>query len=212
MSINRALATAAYLAGALSTASAEIALAQACGFGWVSWCLPVSLDVYVLVALRRRQDVGLAVGVLLVIVSVSHLVSSRFLEMSAWVVIGVSSVAPLILWRVHGLLANHQDEVEQALEIVRPHLEPEPEKVRGLQVDLETPGEPQVSDLEEPGVPPEWVTEELERRAMTLETLVEKLVANAPDLPGRGKVVEMYGVSEHTARRGLEIAREKLAA
>jgi hypothetical protein len=239
--MNQVLAGMAYAAGVISTASAEVALAQACGFGAVSWCLPVALDVYVLVALRRRLDVGLAVGVLLVIVSTSHLVTSSFLEVNAWVVIGVSSVAPLILWRVHGLLWGHQEEIQAIQEDDGSLLDP-------LQGDLETPGEflePQVSALENLEVPviaeppsevvkdvipeplqaplqaplqevssPAPLLEHLQEipssEPMDVETLVEKLLASGPDLPGRSRVMSAYGVSEHTAKRALQEVRRVL--
>jgi hypothetical protein len=184
----------------------------------MAWCLPAALDAYVLVALRERRDTALAVGVLLVMVATSHLLSSEFLEMTAWVVIGVSSVAPLILWRVHGLLWGHRpDAVEEAPLQVSPA--PVEGELEALQPQV-TPVYDQMQELPAPPPPafepplqeePQTTLERaLEGLVIDQETLVEKLVANGEPLPGRSTVMKTYGVSDWTARRALEIAKERL--
>lgn len=222
---NKVIGSFVYMVCVASTVAAEYDLAVACGFGMMAWCLPAALDAYVLVAFRERRDIALAVGVLLVMVAASHLLSSGFLEMSAWVVIGVSSVAPLILWRVHGLLWGAPAKpVETAVEDTPPA--PLQAPLERLQVGMEEPPTWELSHGLEPA-PAEWEPlfssppaplqdeleaelEKLEEKPIDQETLVEKLVANGEPLPGRTTVMKTYGVSDWTARQALKEAKERL--
>ncbi|MFM9612479.1 hypothetical protein [Streptomyces sp. V2] len=82
-------------------ASAEYQLAVACGFGrYVAAGVPAALDVYALAALRVRRDV---LATLIAVNAASHLVEVGLLPVSVPLVVAVSAVAPLVLWRVHGL-------------------------------------------------------------------------------------------------------------
>jgi hypothetical protein len=99
---------AALLAVLVVLASAEYRLAVACGFGpWVAAGLPASLDVYALAALRARRDVLTVVSVLIGVNAASHLVEVGLLPVSWQLVVAVSAVAPLVLWRVHRLSDDH---------------------------------------------------------------------------------------------------------
>lgn len=206
VAVNRMIGGAVYAVCAASTASAEYYLARACGFGGMAWCLPAALDAYVLVALRVRRDTAFAVSALLILVGVSHLVSTGLLEVTATVVIGVSSVAPIILWRVHGLLWSKPktSAVQPALQAAPAALEDHQRQATALPEPITT--EP----LQVEGPPPAWVLEALQSPALDVETLVEKLVADGDAMPGRSKVMEIYGVSEHTAKRALQEAKNRL--
>ncbi len=85
-------------------ASAEYQLAVACGFGtYVAAGVPAALDVYALAALRARRDVFTVVCTLIAVNAASHLVEVGLVPVSAPLVVGVSAIAPLVLWRVHRL-------------------------------------------------------------------------------------------------------------
>ncbi|MEU8532085.1 hypothetical protein [Streptomyces parvulus] len=85
-------------------ASAEYELARACGFGrYVAAGVPAALDVYALAALRARRDVVAVMFSLIAVNAASHLVASGLLPVSVPLVVGVSAIAPLVLWRVHRL-------------------------------------------------------------------------------------------------------------
>ncbi|GAA4016010.1 hypothetical protein [Streptomyces plumbiresistens] len=98
------LGWAALVAALIGTASAEYSLARAAGFGiWVAFAVPAALDVYALRAFKAQRDVPAVVAALILVNSLAHLVSSGHLVVSAPLVIAVSAIAPLVLWRVHAL-------------------------------------------------------------------------------------------------------------
>lgn len=85
-------------------ASAEYDLARACGFGtYVAAGVPGALDIYAVKALRAKRDVTAAVIALILVNAASHLVSSGIVPVSWPLVVAVSAIAPLVLWRVHRL-------------------------------------------------------------------------------------------------------------
>lgn len=91
-------------------ASAEYELARACGFGtYVAAGVPAALDVYALAALRARRDVFAVVLSLIGVNAASHLVEVGLLPVSVPLVVAVSAVAPLVLWRVHRLSEGHAE-------------------------------------------------------------------------------------------------------
>ncbi|MGX1120687.1 hypothetical protein RKD37_006050 [Streptomyces ambofaciens] len=93
-------------------ASAEYQLAVACGFGtYVAAGVPAALDVYALAALRARRDVFTVVLTLIAVNAASHLVEVGLLPVSVPLVVGVSAIAPLVLWRVHRLSERHAEPV-----------------------------------------------------------------------------------------------------
>lgn len=97
----------ALIAALVGTASAEYSLAVACGFApWFAWCVPASLDLYVMRALRAGREVSAVVIAMVVVNAASHLVSSGMVAMSPGLVIAVSAIAPLVLWRVNALQAD----------------------------------------------------------------------------------------------------------
>ncbi|OQD52741.1 hypothetical protein BM536_032035 [Streptomyces phaeoluteigriseus] len=114
-------------------ASAEYELAVACGFGqYVAAGVPAALDVYALAALRARRDVLAVVVTLIAVNAASHLVAVGLLPVSVPLVVAVSAVAPLVLWRVHRL-SEHQPE--RAAEPVLAVAEPAPEPAEPITVE-----------------------------------------------------------------------------
>jgi len=110
---------AALIAVLVVLASAEYQLAVACGFGrYVAAGVPAALDVYALAALRARRDVLAVVATLIAVNAASHLVEVGLLPVSVSLVVAVSAVAPLVLWRVHRLSERQTEPAAPAPEPV----------------------------------------------------------------------------------------------
>ncbi|MDQ0933783.1 hypothetical protein [Streptomyces turgidiscabies] len=123
---------AALVAVLVVLASAEYRLAVACGFGqYVAAGVPAALDVYALAALRARRDVLAVVVVLIAVNAASHLVEVGLLPVNVQLVVSVSAIAPLVLWRVHRLSEAAPEPSEPVTELpaepVAELPEPEPE-------------------------------------------------------------------------------------
>ena len=115
-------------------ASAEYQLAVACGFGqYVAAGVPAALDVYALAALRARRDVLAVVTVLIAVNAASHLVEVGLLPVSVPLVVAVSAVAPLVLWRVHRLSEHHPEPTDS------PAVSAAPEAYPPVEVHRDTP-------------------------------------------------------------------------
>lgn len=111
-------------------ASAEYELARACGFGtYVAAGVPAALDVYALAALRARRDVLAVVCSLIAVNAASHLVEVGLLPVSVPLVVGVSAIAPLVLWRVHRLSERHPEPAPAMAEPVAEPAELQPEPI-----------------------------------------------------------------------------------
>ncbi|MGW6791787.1 hypothetical protein [Streptomyces chartreusis] len=96
----------ALIAALVATASAEYELARAVGFGtFTAGCVPAALDVYALRAFAVRRDVSAVVVALILTNALAHLVSSGLIPVSVPLVVAVSAIAPLVLWRVKALSA-----------------------------------------------------------------------------------------------------------
>ena len=108
------LAWAALAAALVVTASAEYALARAAGFGeYTAGALPAALDIYAVRALRARRDVAAAVVAMIATNAAAHLVEAGRLPVSWPLVVGVSAIAPLVVWRVHRLAEHVPEPVEE---------------------------------------------------------------------------------------------------
>ncbi|MEU9007815.1 hypothetical protein [Streptomyces sp. NPDC048551] len=111
------LAWAALAAALVVTASAEYALARAAGLDeWTAAALPAALDIYAVRALRARRDVATAVAAMIATNAAAHLVSAGLLPVAWPLVVGVSVIAPLVLWRVHRLAEYVEATVETPAE------------------------------------------------------------------------------------------------
>ncbi|MEU5133416.1 hypothetical protein [Streptomyces californicus] len=145
-------------------ASAEYDLARACGFGkYVAAGVPAALDIYAIRALRAKRDVLIVVVALVAVNAASHLVSAGLLPVDWPLVVAVSAIAPLVLWRVHRLSEPAAELVmvttpPPVVPVTRPVPEVVPAGVRPLPI-VST----KVTTPEEPAVPAEPPTVTLER-------------------------------------------------
>lgn len=69
----------------------------------VAYAVPGALDVYVLRALQVRRDVFLTVLAMVSVNAASHLVTAGVLKVGWQLIVAVSAIAPLVLWRAHVL-------------------------------------------------------------------------------------------------------------
>ncbi|GHH38160.1 hypothetical protein [Streptomyces candidus] len=110
-------------------ASAEYDLARACGFGtYVAAGVPAALDIYAVRALRAGRDVLVVVVALIAVNAAAHLVTAELLPVSWPLVVAVSAIAPLVLWRVHCLGDGHQAPAQDVPEVLPEpiYVKPEP--------------------------------------------------------------------------------------
>ncbi|MCZ0986682.1 hypothetical protein O1M54_15380 [Streptomyces diastatochromogenes] len=66
---------------------------------------PGALDIYALRAFSVKRDVSAVVVALIATNALAHLVSSGLIPVSVPLVVAVSAIAPLVLWRVKALSA-----------------------------------------------------------------------------------------------------------
>ncbi|MFF7982306.1 helix-turn-helix domain-containing protein [Streptomyces sp. NPDC007901] len=101
---NDVLKWGALIAALVATASAEYELALAVGFNtWVAAAVPGALDLYTVRALRTGREVLTAVVAMIGVNAASHLVTAGLLPVNVPLVVAVSAIAPLVLWRIHSL-------------------------------------------------------------------------------------------------------------
>lgn len=101
------------IAGAVGlTASGEYSLAKMVGFAPLSaWLLPLVIDVYVIQAFRRHRDIPPAIGLTIAANVIYHLAAVGMFGLTPsgkpewWLIAVVASVASLILWRMHLMIA-----------------------------------------------------------------------------------------------------------
>lgn len=101
------------IAGAVGlTASGEYSLALMVGFAPLSaWLLPLVIDVYVIQAFRRHRDIPPAIGLTIAANVIYHLAAVGLFGLTPngqpewWLIAVVASVASLILWRMHLMIA-----------------------------------------------------------------------------------------------------------
>ncbi|MGW5272760.1 hypothetical protein ACWEQP_09275 [Streptomyces sp. NPDC004044] len=97
----------------VATASAEYELARAVGYNqWVAAAVPGALDVWTVRAMRQHRDVLAAVLAMIVVNALSHLVTAELLDVSVPLVVGVSAIAPLVLYRLHAISGTDEPKAD----------------------------------------------------------------------------------------------------
>lgn len=85
----------------------------------VAYAVPGALDVYVLRALQVRRDVFFTVLAMVLVNAASHLVTAGVLAVSPALIVAVSAIAPLVLWRAHVL--RHEASTPEHVPAVTEH-------------------------------------------------------------------------------------------
>lgn len=112
------------IAGAVGlTASGEYSLALMVGFAPLSaWLLPLVIDVYVIQAFRRHRDILQAIGLTIAANVIYHLAAVGLFGLTPkgkpewWLIAVVASIASLILWRMHLMIAPPRERHESRRE------------------------------------------------------------------------------------------------
>lgn len=104
------LGWAAMLASIAVTAHGEWSLAVACGYATaVAAGLPIAIDAYAIRAMRAGREIFPPVVLMIATNAGAHLVHGGMLTVQPWLVVLVSAIAPVVLWRVHAL-RKHESE------------------------------------------------------------------------------------------------------
>lgn len=140
------LSWAALSAAIIVTAYSEYQLGVHVGFGpYISAGIPAALDIYALRALRANRDVLAVVVSMIVVNAASHLVTTGMLPVSVPLVVAVSAIAPLVLWRVHSLAGEH-DHTAAVLD----EPDTQPQVQTQTHVEIERVTEPVTEAVSEP--------------------------------------------------------------
>ncbi|MFE5547658.1 hypothetical protein ACFQ71_28070 [Streptomyces sp. NPDC056534] len=92
------------------SAVAEYSLAVSCGFSpALAAGVPASLDIYSIKAMQTGHDIPYAVIAMIVVQALSHLVAAGVIAVSWPLIVLVSAIAPLVLWRMQVLSKKASD-------------------------------------------------------------------------------------------------------
>ncbi|MFJ5306153.1 hypothetical protein [Streptomyces sp. NPDC088350] len=106
MNTPKLLAHTSLAAGVIFTATAEYSLARKMGaMEPVAVMLPVAIDAYAVAALKRFRSFDITLSLLLMgAAQVSaHLLDSHVMKVNGWLVVVVSLLVPVAIWRTHAL-------------------------------------------------------------------------------------------------------------
>ncbi|MYW61329.1 MULTISPECIES: hypothetical protein [unclassified Streptomyces] len=94
----------AMLACVVIAAHGEWSLAVAAGYHpYVAAAFPVAVDAYAIRSMKAGREVLPPVLLMVATNAAAHLVHAGMLPVTPWLVVAVSAVAPVVLWRVHAL-------------------------------------------------------------------------------------------------------------
>lgn len=114
------------------TATGEYQLARLAGWSSIiAAMLPVTIDIYVVTAIRQHRDVAPALAMMMVANALYHLAERNLFgtdgrpgHLAWWLIVGCTAVAPLVIWRIHRIvpkasrgavpaLSRHETETTQ---------------------------------------------------------------------------------------------------
>ncbi|MGX9919457.1 hypothetical protein ACWIG4_06340 [Streptomyces sp. NPDC002248] len=145
----------AMLACVVIAAHGEWSLAVAAGYQpYVAAALPVAVDAYAIRSMQAGREVLAPVLLMVATNAAAHLVHAELLHVGPWLVVAVSAIAPVVLWRVHALRrqafnSESLDHVVGAAEMVPDHF------VGATKVMVEREPEPAEPAPEPEQVPPD---------------------------------------------------------
>jgi hypothetical protein len=204
------LAWGALLAALAVTASGEWALARQCGMGSVVAAgVPASLDIYAVRAMRAKRDVPAVVAAMIAVQAAAHLVASGHLTVSPALVVAVSAIAPLVLWRVHRLAEAVPAGTQGDAAVSPPAAGASPAPADEL---LPAPPEPQATGGVHPGQPgvspaPERPAIEAALAAPALADICGGTLLPVPPVPPRPRLETeaARAAIEEAWREGLSV-------
>jgi hypothetical protein len=216
------------LAGVAFTATAEYQLARALGATKpIAGMLPVAVDAYVVAALQyfRRADIALSLLLMSAAQVAAHLLDAGVMRVNVPMVVVVSLLVPVAIWRTHALARRPPTEVPkgpqaepQAVLTGRITTAPVIRVPRPVPHDaIDKAWKPRALPPSEPPAAPaaeltaaEWIAARHRVRADQLRTIADALTA-VPDLSGKA-VGDRLGTSDRYGRRVLAAAKELTGA
>ncbi|MGW3663711.1 hypothetical protein [Streptomyces sp. NPDC005141] len=117
MNTPKLLAHTSLAAGVVFTATAEYSLARKMGaMEPVAVMLPVAIDAYAVAALKRFRSFDITLSLLLMgAAQVSaHLLDSHVMKVNGWLVVIVSLLVPVAIWRTHALARDDDQAPAEA--------------------------------------------------------------------------------------------------
>ncbi|MFJ2631079.1 hypothetical protein ACIO6U_03820 [Streptomyces sp. NPDC087422] len=216
------------LAGVAFTATAEYRLARALGATEaIAGMLPVAVDAYVVAALQyfKRADIALSLLLMSAAQVAAHLLDAGVMAVNVPMVVIVSLLVPVAIWRTHALARRAPVAQPAAVEpeprpvltgrITALHVLPVPRPVPHDAIDKAW--KPRALPPSEPPPAPapeltaaEWIAARHKVRPGQLRTIADALIL-APDLSGKA-VGDRLGTSDRYGRRVLAAAKELTGA
>lgn len=152
-------------AGIAFTASAEYDLALTLGATpWVAVMLPLAIDAYVVSALRwfRAADIALSLALMGAAQVAAHLIDSGVMQVNIPMVVVVSLLVPIAVWRTHALARGGEKTPEPvpaatpAAAVAEPARRPLPDVVPAGARLLPLMARPDVDEHDDQETPPAW--------------------------------------------------------
>lgn len=211
-------------AGVVFTATAEYQLARELGASEpVAVMLPLAIDAYVIAALHvfRAFDIALSLGLMGTAQIAAHLLDAGVMPVNAWVVVVVSLLVPVSIWRTHALArptpvrpsvapVAEPPAVTVARADVRPVLRvpeqvPHWETAKPVKGALPAPPDTEADTAREPSAV-DFLAVRHRVRPDQIRTIAD-LLADTPSLTGTAAAKALV-VSDRQGRRVLAAARE----
>jgi hypothetical protein len=207
MNTPKLLAHTSLAAGVIFTATAEYSLARKLGaMEAVAVMLPVAIDAYAVAALKRFRSFDITLSLLLMgAAQVSaHLLDSHVMKVNGWLVVIVSLLVPVAIWRTHALARDDDQAPAEPIgpEIIRTDpvatVERVPEMVPALA--------PAVLAAEEPRT----------RVSVSVPEDDDELLANVRtdfhgQIPTYRELKDKYGIGQARARRIRSVLEGELS-
>lgn len=205
------LAHVSLAAGVVFTATAEYSLARRLGaMEPVAVMLPVAIDAYAIAALKRFRAFDIALSLLLMCAAQvsAHLLDSHVMPVNGWLVVVVSLLVPVAIWRTHALARGEGETPAEA------PLEVSSERYEAVEVER----------IPEPG---HEIRHEIPAPVLAAETPRTRVSVGVPDdddelvadvrvdfngqIPTYRELKDRYGIGQARAKRIRAVLESELS-
>lgn len=215
------LAHVSLAAGVVFTATAEYSLARRLGAQEaVAVMLPVAIDAYAIAALKRFRAFDIALSLMLMCAAQvsAHLLDSHVMPVNGWLVVVVSLLVPVAIWRTHALARGEHDTAAEPIgtEIIRT------DPVATVERVPEAPQEPRaqyaLDSFREEYVPAAVLAAEESRTRVSVPVPEDddELVARTREdfngrIPTYRELKDQYGIGQARASRIRSVLESELS-
>lgn len=216
-------------AGIAFTAHAEYDLARTLGADpAIAAMLPVAIDAYVVAALRwfRGFDITLSLALMGAAQIAAHMLDAKVMTVNIPMVIVVSLLVPVAIWRTHALARGEHDVPVEASTVAEPApvepvavpatVERVPEAYPAIETAVLAAEEPRTRAVVRAEYVPDPVPEDDDEPVVTPDPLLPKAktrfadVLAAKDVPGVRTLRSEYGIGQARAQRIRDELKEAL--